>query len=249
VARQREAEAAAIAEARREQEAFEHELLHLRWLVKSMRLDLALQRLKEKQFNPNQPREPAGSSVGGRWTVAPGTGAGSLGNRDDTRVLSDVTPDNEWKPGAQYASMAWEERKKTLFNQRDLLQGMPYPQGGAGGGPPGGPWLPPFVARRPTSGILRIPGEDIQLVSGTGGPATRMPPQAAGYDAYTRLHVEGNAAALMRELKIDRATLYINNPKICPNCTRLLPSMLPPGASLDVVLPSGVIVPFKGIAP
>jgi hypothetical protein len=44
-------------------------------------------------FNPNQPRVPAGHRDGGQWTTV-GT----------SPVLSDVTPDNEWKPGAQYAN-------------------------------------------------------------------------------------------------------------------------------------------------
>jgi hypothetical protein len=44
-------------------------------------------------------------------------------------------------------------------------------------------------------------------------------------------------------------TLYINNPKICDNCTRLLPKMLPPGSTLNVVLPDGTVMQFKGISP
>jgi hypothetical protein len=50
-------------------------------------------------YNPNQPRVPAGHPDGGQWTRAGGTtGAGT------SPVLSDVTSDNEWKPGAQYAN-------------------------------------------------------------------------------------------------------------------------------------------------
>jgi hypothetical protein len=50
-------------------------------------------------FNPNQPRVPAGHSDGGQWTtVGATTGTGT------SQVLSDVTPDNDWKPGAQYAN-------------------------------------------------------------------------------------------------------------------------------------------------
>jgi len=50
-------------------------------------------------FNPNQPRVPAGHPDGGQWTSAGGTtGSGT------SQVLSDVTPDNDWKPGAQYAN-------------------------------------------------------------------------------------------------------------------------------------------------
>jgi hypothetical protein len=48
-------------------------------------------------FDPNQPRVPAGHSDGGQWTSAGGGG-------DDRRIMSDVTPDNDWSPGAQYAN-------------------------------------------------------------------------------------------------------------------------------------------------
>jgi hypothetical protein len=47
-------------------------------------------------FNPNQPRVPAGSSEGGQWTHVPSWSR-------DSRVLSDATPDHEWLLGAQYA--------------------------------------------------------------------------------------------------------------------------------------------------
>jgi hypothetical protein len=52
-------------------------------------------------FNPNQPRVPAGNPDGGQWTSAGGGGGTS-----DPRVVSDVTPDNAWKPGARYATDA-----------------------------------------------------------------------------------------------------------------------------------------------
>jgi hypothetical protein len=51
-----------------------------------------------KKYSPNQPRVPAGNSGGGQWTSDGGNGPA-----DDSRVVSDVTPDNTWKPGAQYA--------------------------------------------------------------------------------------------------------------------------------------------------
>ena len=48
-------------------------------------------------FDPNQPRVPAGHSDGGQWTSDGGGG-------DDGRIVSDVTPDNDWRPDARYAS-------------------------------------------------------------------------------------------------------------------------------------------------
>jgi hypothetical protein len=70
-----ETASADVALAAAEQDAFEHELLHLRWLVKSMRLELALRRFQEK-YSPDQPRVPAGNSDGGQWTDGGGSGAG-----------------------------------------------------------------------------------------------------------------------------------------------------------------------------
>lgn len=87
-----EEQAAAAAE----QDAFERELLELRWLVKSLRTDFLLRGLRDK-YSPNQPRVPAGSPDGGQWTSGGGTG------RNDPRVISDVTPDNNAIPDAQYA--------------------------------------------------------------------------------------------------------------------------------------------------
>jgi hypothetical protein len=76
-----------------------------------------------------------------------------------------------------------------------------------------------------------------------------MPPGSPGYDGRTLSHVEGHAAAFMREQGITEGRLYINNPEICDNCTRLLPKMLPPGSTLSVVLPDGRVTQFKGIVP
>ena len=74
-----------------EQDAFEHELLHLRWLVKSMRLELALRRFQEK-YSPDQPRVPAGSGrESGRWTDSGGSGAGRDGGNETARTdLADI---------------------------------------------------------------------------------------------------------------------------------------------------------------
>ncbi len=110
--------------------------------------------------------------------------------------------------------------------------------------------LAPYVSGGKTPGIFETPdGNTISLQSGSQGPAADMPPQSAGFDAYTRTHVEGEAAALMRQDGISEATVYINNPDICVRCTQLLPRMLPPGSILHVVLPDGRIVDFRGITP
>jgi hypothetical protein len=89
--------------------------------VKVARVEIALKELRElltkANFNPNQPRVPAGNPDGGQWTDDPSWTGGwgsdrsrrvrvaQVGGpgRNDPRILSDATPQDEWKPGAQYA--------------------------------------------------------------------------------------------------------------------------------------------------
>jgi len=74
-----------------------------------------------------------------------------------------------------------------------------------------------------------------------------MPKGSPGFDRVTLTHAEGQAAAMMRHLGIKRATLYINNPKICLSCFENLPKMLPRGATLKIVLPRGNAVTFTSL--
>ena len=104
---------------------------------------------------------------------------------------------------------------------------------------PSGILLPPFEPGGKTTDVLDTGNGQIDLVSGRNGPASQEPKGTAGFDAYTRTHVEGHAAALMREKGMTNAKLYINNPEICSRCSQLLPRMLPPGAQLEVITPSG----------
>jgi hypothetical protein len=75
----------------------------------------SLYELYERKYSTDQPRVPAGSSEGGRWT-SEGGGAGdgtshqgtgsdptAGSGHSDPRVLSDATPYNYYKPGAQLA--------------------------------------------------------------------------------------------------------------------------------------------------
>jgi nucleic acid/nucleotide deaminase of polymorphic system toxin len=100
------------------------------------------------------------------------------------------------------------------------------------------PLLPRYVGGK-TAGILVTEMENIPLVSGRAGPARSMW-GSRGFNAISREHVEGHAAALMHQRGISEATVYINNPRICTPCTRQLPSMLPPGSRLTVVTPRGL---------
>lgn len=51
----------------------------------------------KRKYRPDLPRVPAGSREGGQWT-------GDGGGQTDRRIISDVTPDNDWIPGARYAA-------------------------------------------------------------------------------------------------------------------------------------------------
>jgi hypothetical protein len=112
------------------------------------------------------------------------------------------------------------------------------------------PQLAPYVEGGKTYGIFRAPNNvTIELQSGIQGPAASIPLGTDGFDGVTRLHVEGHAAALMRQQSIPEAKLFINNPEICDSCKELLETMLPRGYILHVILPSGEDVLFKGAGP
>jgi len=79
----------------------EAERQQLRCKLASLRLELELWKFASKwrKYSPDQPRVPAGKPDGGQWTST-GGGVG----RNDPRVISDATPDNSFKPGAQLAA-------------------------------------------------------------------------------------------------------------------------------------------------
>jgi len=108
--------------------------------------------------------------------------------------------------------------------------------------------LPPFTKGGKTSGVLRTPTGDIALSSGRAGPATSLPKGTPGFNAITSTHVEGHAAAIMRQQGIQEATIFINNPRICLPCRQNLAHMLPPGARLTVMFPDGSSTTFIGNA-
>ena len=80
----------------------DRELASLRWHAAAMRVELMLIKLvqlhRKAGFDPDQPRVPAGNPDGGQWTRV-----GGGGGRNDPRIISDVTPDDEAVAGAQYA--------------------------------------------------------------------------------------------------------------------------------------------------
>ncbi len=116
----------------------------------------------------------------------------------------------------------------------------------ASGGMLVAPKLPAFQTGGKTSGVLQVGEADIPLVSGKPGPAASLPRPAPGFNAITSTHVEGHAAALMRQEGMTPATLYINKAKICVPCCQNLEHMLPPGSKLTIVLPSGETATYIG---
>ncbi|MGC2781540.1 MAG: RNase A-like domain-containing protein [Bradyrhizobium sp.] len=109
--------ASAVTEAAmvRELKAFQRELHQLRWLLADLKLHLMLRRLQRK-YRPDQPRVPAGNTDGGQWTS-------EGGGQNDSRVISDATPDIAWIPGAQYAQGGTQRRYSVDLKEEDARGG------------------------------------------------------------------------------------------------------------------------------
>ncbi|WP_147292604.1 hypothetical protein [Undibacter mobilis] len=77
------------------------EILQMRREITAIRGDLArtIGEHHARKYRPDQPRVPAGRREGGQWMSD--VGGGGI---NDSRVISDATPDNDWIPGAQYAA-------------------------------------------------------------------------------------------------------------------------------------------------
>jgi len=104
-------------------------LLELKSIITTVRRDLAWRRFQDAfaryvqvrlkaNFNPAQPRVPAGNPDGGEWTST----GGSAG-RNYPRIISDATPDNLWKPGAQYAQDATQRRYSVILREEEARGG------------------------------------------------------------------------------------------------------------------------------
>jgi hypothetical protein len=90
---------------------------------------------------------------------------------------------------------------------------------------------------------------DANVAAIRSAPVPDLALGSPGFDIVTRTHVEGHAAALMQQQGITQGTLYINNPAVCTSCSALLPRMLAPGSTLNVVLPNGTVITFTGSRP
>jgi SCP1.201-like deaminase len=105
--------------------------------------------------------------------------------------------------------------------------------------------LPQYTGGK-TTGVLASSVGDIELLSGESGPAASFGRgQIPGRNGAIMWHVEAHAAATMRQLGLNEATLYINRVPCGPaqgwngGCEFMLDRMLPPGARLRVVGPGG----------
>ena len=101
-----------------------------------------------------------------------------------------------------------------------------------------------------TVGMLELgDGTGAILQSGRSGPAASIPRGTPGFNGITKTHVEGHAAALMRQTGAQEATLWINRiPCAGVNgCAARLPGMLPEGARLRVLGPDGYDEVFTGL--
>jgi hypothetical protein len=105
-AREERARERALLADRQELLRLKSDLLLLRIELKFRQLLRQLLRDHKAGFRPDQPRWPAGSGrISGRWSGGAGTG-GPVIDPQPTRAwptLTDQTPDDSWKPGAQYA--------------------------------------------------------------------------------------------------------------------------------------------------
>jgi hypothetical protein len=120
----------------------------------------------ERKYRPDQPRVPAGNPDGGQWTSEGEVGAGSIiadrardrgSSRSDLHLLSDATPDNDWKPGAQYAAA------------RNRRPGIGHNQGPPLNEPPPVPETAPPTERE-RNNFLKAAAQYLVRAARAGGP-------------------------------------------------------------------------------
>ena len=188
------------------------------------------------KYREDQPRVPSGSgSESGRWTD--GGGAVSTdelvqtANADGENLRARIGGNGPPLESGTFLGKVGAGLGRYVFGPLGALISMTEPLGN-------GEVIAPFAGKK-SEGILETTEGAYYLISGRQGPASKMGGKGSGFDNYTKTHVEGHAAALMRQLGVTEARVYVNNPRICTPCTNLLPRMLPPGAKLEVITPNG----------
>lgn len=106
--------------------------------------------------------------------------------------------------------------------------------------------VPEYVSGGKTAGVLSTSVGDIDLLSGQIGPAANFSKgMIPGRNGAIMWHVESHAAAAMRDLGLDEATLFINRLPCGPaqgwnmGCQFMLDRMVPVGSRLRVIGPGG----------
>lgn len=107
------------------------------------------------------------------------------------------------------------------------------------------PDLPRYVEGTRCQGVLRIGDTEHHLSSGTTGPGRwlveNLPGGPGSGLTFAWKHVEGHAAALMRQHDINHAELFLNlqpcGPEGPAKCRVVLHKLIPPNATLDVRFP------------
>ncbi len=187
------------------------------------------------------PASALGNPDGGQWTD--GGGGGSFGSRSSGVLVGGTGKDKLANPRVHIGGNGPPPESGTLLGRVGAVVGR-YVFGPLGAlismteEMGNGELVGPYSGGK-TEGVLESAEGDYYLRSGWAGPASQFGGKGTGFDIVTRTHVEGHAAALMRQLGLKEARVYVNNPDICVSCRTLLPRMLPPGARLEVVTPRG----------
>ncbi len=220
-------------------------------------------RLGPVGMQPAYVYDPKLMDYGAIWTAGIDTGNAAVSAHLSALLLQDCAGSGLKALGMWLSRLSWLGSFGVRLSSWSWLSGL-WVQGQwpplAGYGtqatlPPGEDKLarlPPFTGGK-TTGILEIPGaDDVRRTSGWSGPASAYRGQAVpGMNIVTKSHVEGHAAAVMRQLGVAEATLYLNNPPCggATGCANMLSRMLPEGATLTVIAPNGYRQVFTGVAP
>lgn len=112
------------------------------------------------------------------------------------------------------------------------------------------PNLPEWIRGARTQGLLDTGDALISVSSGKhGGPALDFGDIPAFDPVFaSTLHAESHAAALMRQMDISEATLYINNIPCSGiySCQNMLADRLPTGATLHIYVGYGTNYTYFG---
>ncbi len=235
---------ASLAQAKADWARVQYNFAYLRVVFAAARYRAALRKQQEEKFNPYHDEAGRFTTPGGSVT-GPGHGVGGegkpdSGNHDVRERIANAEAENlrariggNGPPleNGTFLGRAGAALGRYVFGPFGALISMTEPLGN-------GELFGPYEGAK-TKGILETTDGDYYLVSGRKGPASSIELGTSGFNGYTKTHVEGHAVALMRQLGLTEARVYINNPNVCRSCLKLLPRMLPPGTKLEVVTPLG----------